>query len=377
MLTVRVRDASLDIVGELDAFESLVWTDRLHGVGGWALACDPSSVGPLLEPGAGLVVVDELDQVVMSGPTGVGPTGLPTYARDIGWADGAPTDTLVVYGTDDMVHLSDRLAHPSPAQWDPPFDAQAYDVRTGAASTVLLELIDVNAGPHAATPRRVAGLALSVDPVAGATVTARARWQNLLGLLGELGAAGGVVCTVRHSSGTLLASVRSARDLSSAVAFSASFGNIDAASYAVEAATATTVYVGGQGEGEAREVAVLSSPGRRIEAFVDRRDVDDSAELAAAAAAALVESAGRTSLQITPTETATCAYRRHYDLGDVVAVDIDGVRFAEQVTSVQSTLAAGAVTRQVTVGRESASGPLALFAGIRSLSRRVQHLERR
>ena len=69
---------------------------------------------------------------------------------------------LSIAGVDDTVWLQRRNAHPEPKTWTPPYSKTAYDIHTGAVSTVLAELADVNAGPSAAalkgTERRVPGI---------------------------------------------------------------------------------------------------------------------------------------------------------------------------------------------------------------------------
>lgn len=369
-----VRDPNLVPVAEIDLFSELRWTDRLHAVGGWALTTTPDAVGPLLDPSHGITVLDDDGTVILSGSVGVSSQGLPTFRRAIA-EDG--TDALVVSGVDDMACLSDRLAWPEPLTAAPPFTVASHDVRTGSASTVLLEYIGVNAGPSALPERRTANLTLGVDPLAGSVVTGRARFTNLLRLVDQLATMGGVVVSVRQVGRTLVASVAARQDRSADVTFSVRFGNVSSADYATAALTGTWVIAGGSGEGTARIFTTTAAPvGRRIEVFADQRSISDPVELQASADAALVEAAGKTSLTFSPIESDGIRYGRDFRLGDVVSVDIDDVRFSDVVASVDTIVNSSGLFRSLTVGRESTAGALSLVHGIRTLARRVSALER-
>lgn len=384
-LTVYVRDANLNTVGELERIEALEWTERLHGVGGWVLDTDVVGAELLLAtPGAGIVIWDETPpggggpRLVYSGPMSEGPAGAPAAERRLS-QDGTQLDDRVrITGTDDMTWLAERVVYPDPAH-DEDAWASAYDVRTGTASTVILDYIDANAGPGALTARRVTGLALPTDPTLGATVTGRGRLQNLLSFLAELAAAGGVVFTVRQDTDddALAVTIGTSTDRSADVAFSMDLGNLEAHNYSVERADGTYVIVGGQGEGAARAfTSAASAGGRRVETFVDRRDISDPGELDQAAVAALADRAGRTSLQMVPIDTRSLAYGTHYRLGDTVRVDVDGVAVTDVLTAVRSSLTPSDFRRTITVGQESQTGPIALYTGLRTLAQRLRQLER-
>lgn len=382
MLSVYVRDErDLSRAGQIDYFESLTCIERLHGAGRWVIQAPLSSPGMdlFLELGehAGIVVQDEATKrVVFAGPVGVDASGRPTIVRDLVGAGEELVSRLTVTGSDDTGRLADRLALPQPLTAAPPFSVQAHDVLTGPATTVLLDLIDRNAGPSAVAARQITGLSIGVDPAQGSTITARARYQTLLSFLAELATAGGVTFEVRQVGAQLVASARLVADVSAEVAFSPAFGNLASFTYSVEAATGTAVYVAGQGEGTARMVVLTAGTGRRIEQFVDRRDVDDWAELGAAATVALAEGAGRTSLVVEPIDTTSALYGKDYRLGDRVAVIVDGERITDVVTTVTTTVQGEEFARRITVGPEDNRGPAALYAGLSTLGRRVRQLER-
>lgn len=382
MLSVYVRDGStLAKVAQLDHFERLQTVERWLGVGRWII------VAPLTAPGmdsfldlgadAGLIVQDETTgRIVFSGPVGVDGNDRPTIRREVLSEGGELVSRLIVMGDCDNAWLRDRVAHPQPLTGSPPWSSTAHDVLTGPATSVILDLIDRNAGPTAVAARQVSGLTIGSDPEQGSTITARARWQNLLAYLAELATAGGIGFEVRQVARTLTARAFLQADVSANIAFSLDWGNLAGFAYDVGQADGTAIYCGGQGEGTARTIAVTSGAGRRVEKFVDRRDLSDSTELATAAAVALTEGSGRTSLTIETLDTDQAVYGRDYRLGDLVSVVVDGVRITDAVTTATTTIEGGTTTRAITVGPEDNRGPAALYAGIATLSRRVRQLER-
>lgn len=373
MLTVEVRNASLVPVGTVDTFESLTFAEVWMGVGGWVLELEPqsSAVDELLRPGAGIIVKDG-GRIVYSGPVGIGPNSQPTARRDRSTV-GEPVDTLTIFGDDDMVHLADRRAHPSP--YDGNFASQAYHVVTGPASTVMLTYIAANLGDDALPARHLSGIVLAGDPATGEIVTGRGRTQTVLELCNEVAVGAGV--RIVQDRRNLRVKASAVVDRSADVIFSVEFGNLAGVVYEQAPSEATVVYVAGQGEGAARQFVEASVPGvRRIEAFVDRRDIDNVDELHAAARVALTELAGTATLTLNPLDSDFMRYGVDYHLGDLVKVIVDGVSIVDQVRAVETTVDADGVDRQFTIGALAPVGIQALFAQLRRMSARVGQLER-
>lgn len=371
--TVEVRDRWLNIVGPIDSFSSLTFTDVWMGVGGWVLNIAPTSaaVTDLLAPGAGIVVRNN-GTVIYSGPVGVGRSDLPAIRRQVGVGDGEYVDSLVVSGPDDMTHIADRIALPNPERRDVLAD---YDVRSGAASTVMLAYIDANLGPSARAERRVYGLMFTTDPRVGAVVTGSARYPNLLTFLGELSTDVGV--RVLYGNRSLDVTAYPSRNVSQDCVFALGYGNLDGFDYEQSESTADTVYVAGQGELASRLVVEATSGAvRRVEAFVDQRNLTTFDDLAAAANKSLREMVGAGSLTVSPSADADPRFGTDYRLGDFVTVVVDGVRVVDRVGTVQTTIDESGVAREVTVGSKAPGGLADLVAQLRRVDRRVGRLER-
>ncbi len=377
--TVYVRDASLQRIGELDDYSTLEMVGRFNDVGAWVLDMDSRAplAADLSAPGHGIEVVRHTAGVyeqVFSGPMRLRQRTLKSGQS-----------RLTLGGFDDNVWLKRRLAHPQPATASPPYNSQEHDVRTGVCSMILRQYVDVNVGPGALTPRQVAGLVLGADPVAGGTVTGRARWQVLIDLLRELALADrlGFRVVPNGTSGEIEFQVYSPTDKSATVTFSRELETLSEASYESAASETNYVVVGGSGEGTAR--TVLEKPNSdeittwdRIESFVDRRDTSDATELDQKADETLAEGAGKTNLSLVPIDLPGQQYLTHYSLGDRVTAVIDDEVVQELVREVRINLTPDGPTQtRPTIGTPGASDVNRMFQRLAAAEKNVRNLERR
>lgn len=368
---LTVRDRTGARLGVIDTYDKLTMSMRHLDVGTWVLdlPLDAPLVPELVTPGAGLIVERD-DVVVLSGPM------MPVGVKHDGEAG-----TVTVSGFDDLLALRNRAASPQPATVVPPYNSQAYDVRTGICETVIKQYVDVNAGPGALVSRRRVGLTVAADQARGGTVTGRARWHNLLTHVVELAVLGGLGVRCKD----LVFDVYQPVDRTATVEFSDDRQNLAGYSFERQPPAATYVYVLGGGEGTARTVVeainsqAIADGWDRIEAVSDRRDTTDPAELAQAATAALIgegsSSTDRTGVTILPVDTEAAAFGVDYQLGDLVAwVDPWGVRSSRLVQAVQIDITPGAEIVVPTLGSIIPDTP-AQFARLQSLARRAARLE--
>lgn len=371
--TVYARSPLLLRNGEVDYSEAEL-TARFNAVGSWELKLDGRSLllPQLLSPGWGIEVVNDDGVTVLSGP-------VDQRLREFD----AAKNLVTLHGSDDNTHLAERLAHPEPATALPPYSTNAYDVRSGTASTVLRAYVNANLGAGALGPRRVTGMGLQADPLIGTSVTGRARWQPLLELLQELAQkGGGLGFRVRQVSNALQFQTYMPVDRSGTIQFSVDKGNL--ASYAYKAARSAVnyAYVGGGGEGTARTVREAQdsteiATWRRIERFVDRRDTTDTTELDQEAAKTLTEGKGETSVTVVPVDLPGSAYLTDYDLGDKVSAVVDDT-ITDVIREVKITLTPDGPQRvQPSIGTPGFQDVLKLFRSLQKINSRVTNLERR
>jgi hypothetical protein len=282
-------------------------------------------------------------------------------------------DHLQISGVDDTVWLQRRNAHPQPGTAAPPYSSSAYDVRTGAMSTVLAELVSRNAGPAATTSRRVPGLVVPPPAPVGPTTTVAARWQNLLTLMQDTARPAGLIFDIRE----LAFEAYEATDRGAI--FSAGLETLAAWKMTTEAPKANFVAVAGQGEGTARLIREMADTTSwntwgLAESFQDRRDTADIAELDKSAAEALAAGVTPVTVVFTPLDTEAQAFGRDWALGDLVTVKAGGLTVHDQVREVHVTLDTAGATVIPSVG--APAGDLALFRSLAGLDRRVRQLER-
>lgn len=237
------------------------------------------------------------------------------------------------------VWLAARNAEPDPlTAYPPPANkyATAYAVRSGVASTVLRDLVDVNVGPSALAARRQ--LTLGADPVAGSSITVRARWANLLTMLAEHAASAGLSFAVRNGVFKIWVPEDKTVGLST-VTFSADLGTLgdfEWSEHAPQDKPGNYTVAAGGGEGTDRLIAEQSDAVSdirwgRFEAFLDRRQQTTVGELAASIDAARLPAGGA---QITPIETNKSQWRRHWNISDRVTVDLDGATVVDTITQI-------------------------------------------
>lgn len=374
--TLYLRAPDLTRVAVIEDYQQCDVVPRWNEIGTWALDLDARAPHALqlTQPGYGIELVrDGVPDPVLSGDM--------TYRKR---TRNGSRSRVMVSGYDDNAWLARRWAHPEPTTAAPPYSSQAYDVRTGQASTILREYVDVNGGPSALAVRRVVGLALAADPAIGTTVTGRARWQPLLQLLQELAVAGGGLgFNLRRSGVTRLFTVYQPVDRTAEVKFSTELGNLAAYEYEAEAPRTNYLAVGGGGEGTARTIREGQDPQSvvdwgRIEGFRDRRDTTDAGELDQEITKSLGEDAGNYGLTITPIETDRLRYLVDYDLGDQVTAVLDGESIRDVIREVRIKLTPdGPQQYRPAIGSPGRSEVLRIFRRLRANDTRLTNLERR
>ena len=315
----------------------------------------------------------------------------------IGQSEGRAAPMITLSGPDDMCVINEGLAYPDPANLATSQGAQAYDVRTGVGSTVVLAYIARNVG-HLAIPSRVTPAFNTniADPLVGGTVSGKARFAPLLEeIVRPLAEQAGIAVRVTSTtSGARTLRVASVVDRTSQARFSVGLGNLKQLTYKLTAPTATVVIGGGRGEETARqfilqENAVQKAAWRRIEAFYDYRaasDVDSGVELTAGTAKRLADSAAVEQVDVVPVDTDRLRYGVDYRNGDKVLVEVGagtGLLLPAPILETEITIDRDPSRKLVTVIPKI--GTLSVRSGVMARSNqqvadlllRVSRLERR
>jgi hypothetical protein len=353
-LTVEVRDANLVRLGQLlpedlVGFQAVL---RKNDIGSWkcTLPVGHRLAEQLRLPGAG-IIVSFAQGTLLSGPT----TSVITN-QSIDDYEG----TYEISGVDDSVILKERLAYPTPSTADVTAQTTAYDVRTGAASDVMKEYVNVNIGAAAPAARRVPQLSIDETEPLGPTVTGSARFETLQELLTALADVSDLGFTVEQVGSNLKFQVYEPVDRSANVRLDLQNGRLNKSEYAYSQPLVTRTIVGGSGDAEARVFIERSSAdsldaeaawNRRIEIFNDSRSTTDLTELQQAGDEVLAND-GKTivSVSISPSDDQTMLFGVDWNLGDKVTVVVGPVELVSVVTEVGVLISADGVRVGATVG---------------------------
>lgn len=327
-------------IGVADTFTYAGVTKR-NAVGEWQ-ATIPD--GGIIFDGA--ATIDDVDSVIVwdlsTRPATIVAAGTITPAGTVN--TGITTTTGVdgirwtFNGVDLYGILATRIAYPTPGS-EPPW-ADDYDERTGPASTVAAEYITANLGTGALTDRQIPNVTV-VDGVVGAVTTWTARLQPLSTLVTSICNAAEIVCrTTMPTPGAIRYTFTTGADRSSQTIISEHdvTGNVtvDTAS-----ARATFVIAGGSGALTARTFATATTAAAgidRVESFYDVSTLTGTSAVSLAAAGSLAESAAETAVDFQTLLPDRCRYRTDYDIGDLISVEVGGVRYPVLVDGVAFTI---------------------------------------
>lgn len=367
---IYTGDANLVRTGQLTNLIHATFVDRHAKTPSFLVEVPPDSRDAELLNAADRIelVSYETSRTFVSGP-------IRKLTRTRQLNEGEDTSTAIYSGAGDMCWLDWRLASPQPSRQAPPYAIDAYDVRSGYASTVIADYVRANAGP-AAKRRSVPKLVVLDPEVGGNRITGRARWQPLGALVASLATEGLVTYRVVQVGNELVFSCRPIRDVSDAVVFAPAINNLDSWTFEWEAATATHAVVGGLGEGVNRTIVEVSAEGaeKRIEMFVHKPDTNDELELFTAGEAELAERSERQSLTAVPSSIAGLGDT--WGVGDLTTVTIDGVRTESQITEVTLDITPDLVKPTVTIGPPAEAELAAIYKTLRRIDGRTRTLER-
>lgn len=305
--------------------------------GAWQITGLNEGLTGLLTPGNGAILFRD-DVKIMSGDI----VSIERGARE-----------STISGWSDTACLDDRLVAPNPTQ---PWGNQTadYDNRSGPAETVLLAFINAHAGPGALPSRRVPGLRVPASSGRGSTTTVKGRFDGLGAVVADVAEAGGLhhdVVQDEDAGGPFLrTTVRTVADRTANVRFgtAGSFtGAVIASdwSYTLERPTITDAVVAGGGEGADRvivekvDATAEATWGRKVEQLIDQRSTSDVDELGQSGTDALADGANPVAVSFTVSDQPDVQYRRDWQVGDRVAVTIDGIDLTDVVREVTTTVA--------------------------------------
>lgn len=209
---------------------------------------------------------------------------------------------------------------------------KAYDKIRGNVETVLKHYVEQNAVNPVDSSRIIPNLVIAENLFRGPVIEWQSRYKNLADELEKISFSYGFGWDVflDLEKQKMVFEVIPSRNVtvsqseSPPVIFSVDFDNIKSHVFTDSVMNFKNVaYVGGQGEGENRaivEVGTNESGLRRIETFVDARDVEDDSQLQVRGNEKLKEFQKITSFESEILTHGPFIYEKDWDLGDIVTI---------------------------------------------------------
>lgn len=407
--TVLVTDAALNVLGDpIYEWDTLQCSIRWKEPGSGTITVPAYQyIRYQLVPGCRIVVIRRVlgtYHILLSGPM----EKLMRERSDDGENGGV--GKLTISFVEDMAWLAARLAFPDPTK---NIDQQTTDYWNfdGDPEAAMLQLVNTQAGAAALPQRRVPGLVVApYSGVAGtgtvalgdtSDVAPRERLERLTDVLRKICTLGANPVgsniyhpdslgfrtrqTMQGTQNVILFEPLRSRDLTGEVHFSFGRGNLEFYSFELEAPSLTHAMVGGQGEGAdraLREVQTLDSENLnwgRYEGYVAAPGTDTLAVARAAGYNEMADKLASSRLATNASDTVDQRYGVHYNVGDLVSVELDADEYVKapiQTVNVQAWPTAGEVVG-VTIGDQSARYDSDWIKRMLDLERRLGRQERR
>lgn len=371
-LRIYKRNSDLERTDEITVFGNLEFIKSFNASGKWKM----SGFGSLpLNKNQGIIL--ELDDESIF--YGI----VKTISKDTVNRNGNMLSTWEISGIDDLARLSHRHVLPDPVTLD--FSTSAYDTRTGSAGSVIVQYVDYNCGLNAVASRRFSKF--QVEPSSlGATITGKARFQNLLSYISDLAILGGGLgfkVIYDEDIDRLIFLVYQPVDRSDSVKFSVDFGNVKEFSYREDSPEGNYIVALGQGTGTTRSYAIQQdsnsiSEWGLIEYIKDQRNEPDSAKLSSWALAELDKRKAVQGFSVVPTDISGVAFAfgKDYDLGDIVTMTDEVITLQASISEVITTISENGVIKTKPVLGDIKTNPLAkTFSRIQDIENRINVLE--
>jgi hypothetical protein len=381
-LIIEVRNPSNSRIGQFRPGDLVgaKFILKFNNVGTWEMRLPQGHrLGEFLRlPGYGIIVTGPDNSVIFSGPT--------LSAKLEQTATNIDGDWTIVGSSDDII-LNERLAYPTPSTADVTAQTSAYDVRSGAAETVLKSYVNANIGPSAPATRQISNLIIEADAELGGTVSGNARFQTLQEILYGLAQTGGVGYSVEQSGADIEFQVYVPQDRTATIRMDMDNNKLSRADYAYAIAKVTRAIMAGQGEAEFRQFVEVTTTesesaetdwARRIEVFKDGRNSSDSAQLTQSGQELLVDE-GKTIVEmaVVPSDDINMRFAQDWYLGDKVTVVINDLEASAVVTEVGISIGADGVRIGATVGTPvGIDYDAKVLAKTQQIDQRVSNLER-
>jgi hypothetical protein len=283
-------------------------------------------------------------------------------------------ESVKLSGVDEWGALfGSRTVWPQPTSTT--WTTSAYHSITAQASSAIAELITQHVGPGALTRRQVPGTTV-VDAGFGEVRTWQYRLAELESAVSDIATGEGLQVDVRRGlDGELTVTIGPTQNRTNIVINEA---KLDDFAVTLSMGAATTVIAGGSGEGTSRLFSIAGDEvtgAARRELFTDQRNISSQPTLDAAAAALLAANSASASLSGTLLPDVPVMWRDHYELGDLLTLQVEGTRWPAQVTAVTVQIDANGLHVSPVLGKATRFVHTQLIRDVSGIGARLSTLE--
>lgn len=348
MKPIRILTPQLDILAEIDNYESLQFIRRWHRPGEFEIHINRyKKKADKLQKGNLILLGKDLHKV-----------GIIKH-REISLDEkGKGSENWIIKGPTLSGITKQRIIVPP--------QGQEHDAISGPAETIMKHYVDVCIVNPVDEARKIDTLMIASDQGRGPNLNWQSRFKPLDSELEAISLASGVGWNVYIDLESMkwVFDIHIGRNLTAyqdenpPVIFSTDFDNIKSQVFIdSDLSLANFAYVGGQGEGVERtivEVPTNSIPAglQRFEAFIDARDIEGSEDLIIRGEQKLAEMSTGKLFEAQIISQGPFKYEKDWDLGDVVTVQNKdwGVTMDSRITEVREVYEAGKIMLEVTFG---------------------------
>lgn len=304
---IKILDRNFNLLGEIDDYESLMWTRKWHKSDSFELHINVNKQNTQYLQKDNIIIFGSYKGVVKH--------------REIDTED---EETIHIKGKSLSSILGKRITIPP--------TGQAYDTVNSNVETIMKAYVMNNCISPIDPKRIIPNLILGTNYNRGENLRYQTRLKQLDEELEKISIASGLGWDIDldYNNKTLIFDVKEGKDLTATqltnnpVLFSIDFDNIKSQSYIDSDFNYKNVgYVGGQGEGVDRvikEVGDNETGLDRIETFIDARDIDDNLDLESRGKLKLAEMGRLQSFESEIVPYSNFKYKEDWDLGDIVTI---------------------------------------------------------
>jgi len=243
------------------------------------------------------------------------------------------------------------------------FNTSADWEMTGKGEIVIRNLIADQCGVNAETKRQlpIINTIPETENAIGTTYACAESYSNLYEILTTIATQTGCGWRLKLTDGELNLEFYEGEDLSSTVKFSSEFesirdGNVSDSSDSY----ANTIYVGGKGSGEDRDVyegELQDADGNtptglnRYEAWDDESDLTTESEYMAQAESMLKQYGETVDVSANGLAKSPYEYKENYNVGDIIEVEINGISANVRILAVTENWSKGSYGLDFTIGK--------------------------